>query len=170
MRAFFALDIDPPVQHAIARWREQTMLPAGRAVVAANFHITLHFLGDITPRQLDRVCVEAGQIRAPTFELRIDTPGYFPRPGIFWLGPAEPPGALGELATALRKASNKASIKTARKPFEPHITLFRNCRARPPLPTQTPDFHLDCNGFTLFQSLTNPKGVRYEPVRRWATV
>ena len=47
MRAFFALEIEPEIQYAIEKWRDRTMLPAGRAVPAANFHITLHFLGSI---------------------------------------------------------------------------------------------------------------------------
>ena len=167
MRAFFALDIAPDIQCAIERWRNRTMLPAGRAVPAANFHITLNFLGDIAPAQLDRLCVEAGQIHAPELELRVDTPGYFPRPGIFWIGPRETPPDLTALVAHLRRASKKAGIKTPRKPFEPHITLFRNCQTRPPLPTQPPDFTLPCNNFTLFQSLTNHKGVRYQAVHRW---
>lgn len=168
MRAFLALDIPPPLQHAIECWRGRTMLPAGRAVPAANFHITLHFLGDITPRQLDRVCAEAGRIRAERFDLVLDQPGYFPRPGIFWIGPGQVPGALTNLAAALRRVGRKAGIAAPRKPFEPHLTLFRNCRARPPLPTGNPDFRLPGDGFTLFQSITGHKGVRYQPLHRWA--
>ena len=167
MRAFFALDIDPAIQHAIARWRDRTMLPAGRAVPAANFHITLNFLGDVDPRQLDRLCAEAGQINESGFELRLDTPGYFPGPGVFWIGPGDIPAPLTALARSLRKAGGKAGVKVARKPFAPHLTLFRNCRARPPLPTRAPGFDIPCDGFALFESLTGPKGVRYQLVRRW---
>ncbi|MDD9857339.1 MAG: RNA 2',3'-cyclic phosphodiesterase [Gammaproteobacteria bacterium] len=168
MRAFLALDIPPPIQHAIERWRDRQVVAAGRAVPAANFHITLHFLGDITPRQLERLCLDAGRIRAQRFDLVLDQPGYFPRPGIFWLGPGQVPGALTDLAAALRRVGRKAGIAAPRKPFQPHLTLFRNCRARPPLPTGNPDFHLPCDGFTLFQSVTGHKGVRYQPLHRWA--
>ncbi len=167
MRAFFALDIDPALQCAIENWRDRTMLPAGRAVPAANFHITLHFLGVIDPRQVDRLCAEAGQLNAGRFALRLDTPGYFPKPGIFWIGPRVIPVALTELAGGLRKAGKKAGVKIPRKPFAPHLTLYRNCRARPPLPTLPPAFDLPCDGFALFQSITNHKGVRYEVIQRW---
>ena len=179
MRAFFALEIDPEIQYAIEKWRDRTMLPAGRAVSAANFHITLHFLGSIAPRQLERLCTEAGQINAPangsTFALRLDTPGYFPKPGIFWIGPGDILAPLTALAGSLRKAAKKAGIDTphkgarkgTRKMFTPHLTLFRNCRTRPPLPTRAPDFDIPCDGFALFESITGHKGVRYQLVRRW---
>ena len=167
MRAFFALDIAPEIQYAIEKWRDRSMLPAGRAVGVANFHITLHFLGDVAPRQLERLCIEAGQINASQFELRLDKPGYFPGAGIFWIGPGEVPAPLTELARGLRKAAQKAGMKIPRKPFAPHLTLFRGCRARPPLPTPAPGFDIPCDGFALFESRTGPKGVRYELLRRW---
>lgn len=168
MRTFFALDIAPQIQCAIEKWRDRTMLPAGRAVPSANFHITLHFLGDIVPRQLDRLCAEADQVNQSEFELRLDTPGYFPAPGIFWIGPGDLPAGLTELVRRLQKAGKKAGVKTPRKSFAPHLTLFRSCRARPPLPTQPPDFDIACDGFALFESIAGHHGVRYQLVRRWS--
>lgn len=179
MRAFFAIEVAPEIQYAIEKWRDRAMPPAGRAVPAANFHITLGFLGRIDTRQLDRLCVEVDQINAAGFRLCLDKPGYFPGAGIFWIGATDIPAALPELAARLRKAGRKADRKArgkmagkmeiarARRPFEPHITLFRNCRTRPPLPALAPGFDLACDGFALFESIANHKGVRYEIVHRW---
>jgi len=114
------------------------------------------------------LCMEAGRIRAECFDLVLDQFGYFPRPGIFWIGPGQVPGALTDLAAALRKAGRKAGIAAPRKPFAPHLPLFRPCRARPPLPTGHPGFHLPCDGFTLFESIPGHQGVRYQPLHRWA--
>lgn len=169
MRAFFALDIDPAMQHAIADWRDCAMPPVGRAVPPANFHITLHFLGNITAEQFPRLCAEAERIAAPKMALHLNESGYFPKPSVFWIAPAEIPADLLALAATIRKASRRAGLRTPtpRKSYQPHLTLFRNCRARPPLPTRNPDFDLTCDGFALFRSVFGRKGVRYEVVRRW---
>ena len=169
MRAFFALDIAVERQYAIEKWRANALPPnLGRAVPPANFHITLHFLGEITARQFALLCIAANEITPPRIELRLNTPGYFPKPGIFWLGPAEVPPALPELARALRKACRKAGVAAnARRRFEPHLTLYRNCRARPPLPSAPPCFEISCDGFALFESRAGGKGVRYHVAQRW---
>ncbi|MGR3913933.1 MAG: RNA 2',3'-cyclic phosphodiesterase [Gammaproteobacteria bacterium] len=167
MRAFFALDIAVARQYAIEKWRARALPPLGRAVPAANFHITLHFLGEINARQFELLCSAAAGITPPRIQLRLDMPGYFPRPGIFWIGPAVVPPELPELARALRKAGRKAGIAAARRRFEPHVTLFRNCRAAPPLPAPPPCFDIACDGFALFESRATQKGVRYQVMRRW---
>ncbi|MGR3985003.1 MAG: RNA 2',3'-cyclic phosphodiesterase [Gammaproteobacteria bacterium] len=167
MRAFFALDIAVARQYAIEKWRAHALPRLGRAVPAANFHITLHFLGEINARQFELLCIAAGEIAPPRIELRLDTPGYFPRPGIFWIGPARIPAELPQLARALRRAARKAGIARAHRRFEPHLTLYRNCRARPPLPAPPPCFDIACDGFALFESRGGEKGVRYQVMRQW---
>lgn len=167
MKIFFALEIDPTVCHAIEVWRDRTIYALGRAVPAANFHLTLNFLGEITDQQLQRLYAEVEYVNAPTIELHMDTSGYFPAPGIFWIAPSSTPAALTELVAQLRRASRKAGIKTSRKAFQPHITLFRNYRARPMLPTPEPSFDVCCDGFVLLQSVAGRHGVRYHTVRCW---
>lgn len=132
-----------------------------------NFHITLHFLGGISARQCELLMLCARQIAPPRIALHLNTCGYFARAGIFWLGAEEVPPQLPQLARALRKASRKAGIHTAHKNVTPHVTLIRNCRARPPLPLTPPDFAFACDGFALFESRTGEKGARYHPLQNW---
>lgn len=173
MRVFFALEIPRPARDAIADWRDRHAAAGGRAVAAENFHITLHFIGDVEARQLDWLCAEAERIRAMPFELALDQCGWFARPGIFYIGPGDAPAALIDLAAAARKISRIAARKAhaasrqSRKLFTPHVTLFRNCRARPPLPTARPAFNIAFDGFTLFESVAGRDGVRYQPLQRW---
>lgn len=167
MRSFFALDIDPATQCSIETWRSRMIRPMGRAVPAANFHITLNFLGEITPQQLHRLCVEADRIKAAKIELRLDKPEYFPASGLLWLAASEVPAVLMDLVKALRKVSKKSGIQTSRKSFRPHLTLFRNYHTRPALLGLEPGFSISCDGFVLFQSVMGRKEVRYEAVRRW---
>lgn len=167
MKSFFALDIGPASQYSIGEWRKRTIRPAGRAVPMANFHITLNFLGEITPQQLRRLCTEADRIKAVKIELHLDKPECFPASGLFWLAPSNVPSVLIELVKKLRKVSKKSGIKTSRKPFRPHLTLFRNYRARSALPVLDPGFPISCDGFVLFQSIMGRKEVRYQAIRRW---
>jgi len=163
------------VQHAVDRWGGQAPA-AGRAVPAANFHITLHFVGHIEARELELLCAEAARIRMRAFALRLDSCGWFARPGIFYLSPGEVPAALVDLAAATRKATRIAARKAgasskrprqSRKRYSPHLTLYRQCRARPPLPAAPPDFTVECDNFTLFESITVTDGVRYQALQSW---
>ena len=48
-RLFFAIELPTPLQRQIVRWRADHFPPeAGRPVAAANLHLTLAFLGDVS--------------------------------------------------------------------------------------------------------------------------
>lgn len=168
MRAFFALEIDPAVRHAIEAWRDSTIPPMGRAVPAANLHITLNFLGDVTDQQLHRLYAEVEQIKPFTIELHLNQTGYYPTVGIFWIAASSTPARLTTLVARLRHASSMAGIKTSRKTLRPHITLFRNYRAKVMWCTSHPSFRVRCDGFVLLQSVIAPHhGAHYQTVRSW---
>ena len=167
MRTFLALEIEPAIQHQISTWRSHTLPPVGKAVDPTNFHITLAFLGDTNEQTLESLCFGCDRVAIRSFELHIDTTGYFPRSGVYWIGPYEVPEALESLHKNLRKTCRKAGIKIDKRRYHPHLTLFRKCSARPPLPTEVPRFLLDFNGFALFQSTTGAKGVNYRILHRW---
>ena len=173
MRVFFALTITADIQFAIERWRDAAFSAAvGRKVAATNFHITLHFLGDVSPDCIARLCNEASQINAAGFELRLNRCGYFPRAGVLWIAPDSPPNELGELVRATRKSIRKSAVTIKRnavkKSYQPHLTLFRGCHARPPLPATEADFVLPCDEFALYESVAGDTGVRYEMLQSFA--
>lgn len=170
MRAFFALDIDPRSRDAIARWRTLALPRIGRAVRTENFHITLSFLGNLQAAQVDALCARAARLETQAFELLLDTPGCFPKSGIFWIGASDPPPALGALVKALRGISRKAGLNTERRPYHPHLTLLRKCLVRPPAPLIHPEFLIACPGFTLYESITGHAGARYHRLRHWPGV
>ena len=167
MRIFFALEIPDTTQVAIARWRDLVLPGLGRAVPPANFHITLDFLGDMTPTVLDRFVNAADGITPPCFDLTLVNVGYFAKAGVYWTAPSSTPRALNELVRSIRKVSRKAGLKTDTRPYQPHLTLYRKCASRPPLPAEPASFEIHCRGFTLFESITGAKGVRYDAIQRW---
>jgi 2'-5' RNA ligase len=171
MRVFFALQPDPQFAVNLSTWRDRQFSHPGRAVPAANFHLTLAFIGEIQPRFLETLCQDVDrwcERSAPTGgSLQLDQTGYWHRPGIYWLGPGEWPDSLQQLAGGLRSIAARHGGKRERKRFQPHITLFRGCQSAPPAPATPPRLSLTYAEFHLFESLPGRQGVSYSPLQQW---
>ena len=176
MRTFFALDLPAQSKLAIARWRESAFrsLEAGglaRPVPAANFHMTLAFIGELPQRKLEQLCdrVDAllGSKPCAAGIVELNEVGYWPRNGILWLGPAQCPGELQQLATRLRTLAGQAGGKRESKAFQPHISLFRRCTIAPPASLSAPEFAVGYAEITLFESHRGDQGASYQPIHRW---
>lgn len=86
-RLFFALSLPDALQQQVIRWRAEAFAPeAGRAVAAANLHLTLAFLGEVTAQKELALRKLAGRIVQPGFSMRLDDLGHWPRPA--WSGSA----------------------------------------------------------------------------------
>jgi len=166
-RLFFALWPDTALQeelHALAA----TMLPPGdgRRTPSANIHLTLAFLGSVSPE--DQVCYEqaADRIRAERFNLTLDARGCFRRSGIFWIGAEHVPEGLLALVRALSEALQACGYEPDPRPFRAHLTLARRLRRCPRLPQPAP-IEWSVGDFALVQSHLGAGGAEYEILRRW---
>lgn len=172
MRLFFALVPDPGAATAIGAWRDRHLPGQSRPVPLGNLHITLAFLGEVGEFRLERLCESVdGLSTAPgpaPLSLHIDQLGYWPKPGVCWIGPREWPHSLEDLARRLGEVGVEHGCKRQRGRYTPHITLLRGCRAPPPAPLQPPAFELSFDSFCLFQSRQGKRGVHYEPLADWA--
>ena len=91
-RLFFAIELPAPVQRQIVRWRAEHFPPeAGRPVAAANLHLTLAFLGDVSAGKQRALAAMAGRISQPPFTLHLDDAGQWLRSRVVWLGTRQPP-------------------------------------------------------------------------------
>ncbi len=171
MRLFFALELPAQLALDIASWRDNNLPLAGRPVPLANFHITLAFLGEVAEPQLDALCEDVDRAlekrRYPAAQLALDQVGYWPRPGIYWLGPGEWPEPLEALAHRLGTLGGVHGSEKRRDRFQPHVTLFRSCDSAPPAPSSSPDFALPYTDFLLMESRQGKRGVSYHPVAGW---
>ncbi len=171
MRVFFGLELPADIALQIAAWRDRQLGPAGRPVPAANFHITLAFVGEIAPGPLERLCQAVDdalqRARPEGGELVLDCAGYWPRPGIYWLGPGTWPESLSQLATKLRQLATVAGARRDRSPFQPHISLLRNCSTAPAAPVSQSAICMAYRDFTLFESRQGKTGVSYHPMQQW---
>ncbi|WP_338152973.1 RNA 2',3'-cyclic phosphodiesterase [Chimaeribacter arupi] len=131
-RLFFGLPLPDALQQAVIAWRA-TAFPAeaGRPVAAANLHLTLAFLGEVSDRKAEVLAALAGNIVQPGFPLTLDDLGHWPRPGVVWLGTRRAPRGLLQLATLLRAQAARCTRSRCRLPrragrWTPPISVCTN--------------------------------------------
>lgn len=133
-RLFIALAVPSEVRKEIARAQEQLRrcAPPGaiRWTFAEQFHLTLKFLGDVTPD-------EAMALRAPLAKICDALPparlfarglGFFPhtrQPRVIWAGVNDAIGWLTELHQQIELAMRPYAPAENPEKFSAHITLGR---------------------------------------------
>lgn len=133
LRSFIAVEIPSSLQTAIAQstaaLQKALPRPLVRWVAAQNLHLTLKFLGDVSPANLERLAealkVEAA--RLPAFEIAVGGLGAFPTPRrarVIWIG-VEAPAALASLQRAVEGVAARLGYPPEERPFSPHLTIGR---------------------------------------------
>lgn len=171
MRTFFALDLSPRLKLDIERWRELSLPDSNARIPTANFHVTLCFNGKTSQQQLcelESAVQELNQEhKMAPFSLHFNEFGYFTKPGIAFIGCNNVPAPLMELNQQLERISRHQGLSIERRPYVPHISLFRRLTTPSPSPVMEPNFTLEATSFTLFESVTQKEGVRYQPIFEW---
>ncbi len=135
MRCFVAVELPGLIRDLLGKQSEG--LQEGLAnekhirwVRPGNIHLTLKFLGEVSPERLDSIKSRlleavAGQ---PPFDLEAGGFGCFPsreRPRVLWVGVVDPTGVLGRLQSMLERSLESLGFRPETKPFHPHLTLGR---------------------------------------------
>jgi RNA 2',3'-cyclic 3'-phosphodiesterase len=171
MRLFFGLQLDATTALQVADWCDRQLACAGQPVPPANFHITLAFIGPLPEPAIERLCLAVdewlprGTVTGAT--LLLDRTGYWPKPGIYWLGPTTWPEHLARLAQKLNSLASAVGAKRDRNSFQPHITLYRRCDTAPPAPTLSPSIDMAYRHCALFESRQGKQGVSYHVLQDW---
>ena len=100
-----------------------------RWVNPRNLHLTLRFLGEISPSQVEIVClaVRSAAARTDAFPIHLSGTGCFPsprRPRAFWIGVADASNLI-RLYEAVELELFSAGFPREARPFSPHLTLGR---------------------------------------------
>lgn len=167
-RLFFAIEIPAKIQKQLVQWRADNFpADAGVPVAAANMHITLAFLGEVSAEKQRALAAMAGRIRQPGFTLHLDDAGQWLRSRVVWLGTRQPPRGLLQLANMLRAQAARSGCYQSPQPFHPHLTLWRNAGQAVSIPA--PGFHWDfpVTEFVLYESRYAGGRTRYTPLQRW---
>lgn len=168
-RLFFALELPAEVQQQIIQWRA-TQFPedSGRPVAAANLHLTLAFLGDISVEKQKAFSLLAGRIRQSGFTLTIDDAGQWLRSNVVWIGPRHAPLGLIQLANMLRAQAARSGCYQSPQPFHPHITLYRNTPRAVTIPPPNFRWQYKVEDFVLYESVFKQGRTRYLELQRWS--
>ena len=93
IRCFVAIEIPEPIQNQLARIQGTLRKQIQKAswVKPGNIHLTLKFLGDVDPDELESIgeAIEGVALHHSSFPLRIGGVGAFPnlaRPRVMWAG------------------------------------------------------------------------------------
>src|SRR6267143_789717 len=91
MRIFIALDIDDDIRERIARFVEGAhgFAPEARWVRPESLHVTLKFVGERSPEDVERIKHVLQTVKTGPVEIRFRGYGFFPSakaPRAFWVG------------------------------------------------------------------------------------
>jgi len=167
-RMFFALWPPQPVQ---ARLGELALdcerQCGGRAQPAANIHLTLAFLGELRPAQVQAAVEIAAAVTFEPFRLVIDRLGWFRRRSLLWAGSREDAPDLLRLAARLGDELRRCGFRIDTRPFRTHLTLLRSARRFKRLELGEA-VAWDVNEFCLVRSRLGAAGATYEIVNSWS--
>jgi 2'-5' RNA ligase len=134
LRTFVAVELDEELSGRLARVQDQLrgqLSPRSvRWVRQGGIHLTLKFLGDTLPDQVEAVKIALGKAVSgiSPFTFTVGGLGCFPnarRPRVVWVGLYEPTGALSRLRDAVEDQVTPLGFPTENRPFHPHLTLGR---------------------------------------------
>jgi 2'-5' RNA ligase len=144
-----------------------------RFVEPENYHVTLRFLGSLSPSVIDGV---ANRIRTLGSEAQAPSCGYvgcagLPRRGrahVFVATLSDPVGALTRLYQSLSDSLLDMGIPNEQRPFHPHVTLARFKKATDVrglvAVARAPQEEWAPHAVMLYRSQRRRSGVRYVPL------
>ena len=183
MRAFIAILLDPPLREALTACEKALQAahphPRLKWVGDEQHHLTLHFLGEITPAQVQAVTAALRTLPPPRAKLTLGLAGLgaFPslrRPTTLWVGGTDASGYIAALATAVGRELRRLGAPVETRPFSPHFTLARVPRDLDPsglhaiskwfaarMALAPPPLTQQVSAFYLMRSDLLPSGARY---------
>ncbi len=166
-RVFLALWPDAGVGGELAVLAQRCAAQCGgRPVAARNLHLTLMFLGALTPARVAAVRACAARLPVTPFTLELDRVGFWPRPGIVWAGCRETPAPLAVLVQSLHTELGALGFALESRPFQVHVTLVRKAR-RAPTPAMSP-LAWPVTDVCLVRSQLAHGGSEYTVLARWS--
>jgi len=133
LRAFIAVEIPHEIHKAIENKTAPLRATLGNSLIrwvpTSNMHLTLKFLGDTSPTNVEMLAqilsAEAGQ--HPAFKIQFRGLGVFPnpkRPRVIWIG-IQAPEELAALQHGIKSAAAKLGYPPEERPYSPHLTIGR---------------------------------------------
>jgi 2'-5' RNA ligase len=90
-------------------------------------HLTLKFIGEVSPEKVARIQDELRGVRSTAVEMNFRNTGFFPNarhPRVFWAGIEASPNLAG-MAAEIEQRIETLGISRESRSFRPHLTLAR---------------------------------------------
>jgi 2'-5' RNA ligase len=182
MRTFVAVDISEEARRLaaerIAFLRERFSDLRVSWDKPEKLHLTLKFLGDISPEKLPQIisAVENAAAKIEPFSLVLEKAGAFPPRGVarvLWLGVIDKSQRLSELHQQLENEFEQIGFEKERRGFKPHLTIARLKEPEKArnltdlhLKTDFPGVSFSVSEVVLFKSDLRPTGSIYTPLAK----
>jgi len=133
IRSFIAIELPRELKLALFQLQEDLKSASSvpvKWVDPGNIHLTLKFLGDISPEITGRItsALEDAARGTPPFDIEVSGLGVFPnnkRVQIIWVGLAGELVKLGQLQKRIEEMLTPLGFPSEARPFSPHLTLAR---------------------------------------------
>lgn len=132
LRLFIAVELPAEIQQNVYKETanlRRTLDSLVRWVAVENMHLTLKFLGDVAPSNVEFLMQmlrqEAETI--PCFKIQLTGLGSFPslkRPRVIYIG-IQAPVALDTLQRGIESACSRLGYESEERPFSAHLTIGR---------------------------------------------
>jgi len=184
IRAFIAINLDPEIRGYLSSLQQNLNLDAAKVKVnwveEKNLHLTLKFLGNISPSQIELIEIELKKITSqyPSFFIKLlPEIGVFPSykmPRVIWVGIKEGAAELTEIYNLVETRLYKKGFPRESKNFSTHITLGRvkYLKDKDSLIRSLKSIHLDSfsqkvKSIELMESKLTPQGPLYGIIRQY---
>ncbi|HEX5735150.1 MAG TPA: RNA 2',3'-cyclic phosphodiesterase [Blastocatellia bacterium] len=132
IRTFICIEIPESVKERIAELQRHLRQLDSRVswTKPSNIHLTLKFLGDVSPSRKERVrqATERSVTSITPFEIEVGGAGCFPSPRaprVLWVGLVTLPESLKQLRERLEEELFREGFARESKRFSPHLTIGR---------------------------------------------
>jgi RNA 2',3'-cyclic 3'-phosphodiesterase len=167
IRLFFAALPDTATRDLIAAAAQALPLEAdARRVPAANYHVTLAFVGEVPAAQVPLLLDIGRGLRQGNFTVRFDAYEYWPKPEAVVAAARSAPAALERLWQALHRALARHRWALEPKRLRPHVSLARKVSQAPVLQAMS-WFDWPVSEFSLMRSDLGAAQPAYTVVDTW---
>ena len=131
IRSFLAFDIESDTVLSRLATAQSLLVQTGadvKLVEPQNIHITVRFLGNITPAMAEKIFNEMKKVQFATFNVQINGLGAFPNlrySRVVWAGITEGADQLKSVFSQLEPRLRGLGLTPDFKGFSPHLTIAR---------------------------------------------
>lgn len=131
IRSFVAFDIENELILGKLGEAQHLLVNTGadlKPVEPKNIHVTLRFLGNVTPATVEKIFEAMKEVQFVPFDVRIHGVGAFPNPRyprVVWAGITQGSDQLRSIFTQLEPHLQKLGFAPDSKGFSPHLTIAR---------------------------------------------